>query len=401
MTDNKGISKDNYRIQYIASCIGIAFFGVAFLALGAIMPLITEEYGLSDRMSATLAAVLPVGTLAGSLVFGPVIDRRGYKLIMIVSNLIGAAALLLMALTGSFSILVAGVAALGVSGGLINGTTNALASDVSTDSNRDRNIMFLGLFYCLGAIATTYSIPMLSGKVSYNAILIGAAVLMAAASLFYTAITFPGAKESNSKAGTNILELLKQPTLLIFSFVLFFQGAIEGITNNRISQYLIEIEDFTTTDAGFALSFVLIGLAIGRLCAGFILKHLGRPAIIASGMAVALAGIAILTYSKNIGALLNAAPGKIAIAGTLLIGFGITSTVPIVLGVLGGIYKEMSGTVFSIAISICLIGNSILNYTLGLLGIGAFPIMIGVCMIMIIILFTIGSKKYMNNINNF
>ena len=85
----------NPKLQYIASCIGIIFFGVAFLTLGAIMPAVAAEYGLSDKMSATLAAILPIGTLAGSLVFGPVVDRKGYKLVMIVQNLIGAAGLFL------------------------------------------------------------------------------------------------------------------------------------------------------------------------------------------------------------------------------------------------------------------------------------------------------------------
>ena len=137
----------NPKLQYIASCIGIIFFGVAFLTLGAIMPAVAAEYGLSDKMSATLAAILPIGTLAGSLVFGPVVDRKGYKLVMIVQNLIGAAGLFLIAYAASFAVLITGILALGISGGLINGSTNALASDVSTDRNRDRNIMFLDLFY--------------------------------------------------------------------------------------------------------------------------------------------------------------------------------------------------------------------------------------------------------------
>lgn len=395
MVNSKENKQGNTTTQYIASCIGIVFFGVAFLALGAIMPLITKEYGLSDRMSATLASVLPIGTLIGSLIFGPVIDRKGYKAIMIISNLIGAAGLVIMATTGNVAFLILGIGILGISGGLINGLSNALASDVSNDGNRDRRLMFIGLCYCVGAIATTYSVPMLSGKVSYNAILTGAAILMIVASVFYMAITFPGAKGcAEGKAQIRIADLLKEPALLLFSFVLFFQGAIEGITNNRISQYLINVENFTSVDAGYALSFVLIGLAIGRLLAGFILKHLSKKTIIAAGMIIALIGVVLLSRVQAVADLVSVSGQSVAITGTLLIGFGITSTVPIVLSVLGGLFKEASGTAFSIAISVCLIGNSLLNYVLGLLGIAAFPFMIGGCMLMVIILFSIGGRRF-------
>lgn len=388
------LQSGNPRLQYIASCIGIIFFGVAFLTLGAILPAVAAEYGLDDRMSATLAAILPIGTLAGSLIFGPVVDRKGYKLVMIVQNLIGAAGLFLIAYASSFTVLITGILALGVSGGLINGSTNALASDVSTDSNRDRNIMFLGLFYCVGAIATTYSIPALSGIVSYKSILATIAAIMVVVSVFYMTMKFQGAKTGGEGASSGkIMKLLTSPLFIIFCFTLFFQGAVEGITNNRISQYLINIENFNEISAGIALSFVLIGLAIGRLCAGFILKKFSKRTIIAAGMIIALAGVAILTFAQDISTASGMNPQSIAVAGTLLIGFGITSTVPIVLSVLGGLYKEMSGTAFSIAISACLVGNSLLNYLLGFLGIAKFPLMIGGCMVMIIILFTAGSRK--------
>lgn len=387
----------NPQIQYIASCIGIIFFGVAFLALGAIMPVITQEYGLDDKMSALLAAILPAGTLIGSLVFGPVIDRYGYKSLMITSNLIGAAGLFMIATSASFPVLIIGIAGLGISGGLINGFTNALASDVSTDSNRDRNMLFLGLFYCLGAIATTYSIPLLSDTVSYKMILMGAGVLMAAVCIFYMVIRLPKAKYAGGIPAKKVLDLLKQPLLLVFSFVLFFQGAIEGITNNRISQYLINVENFSIKQAGVALSFVLIGLAIGRLCAGIFIKRLTKQVIIVSGMVIAGIGVIILSACTALEPIIHLPFTTITIIGTTLIGFGITATVPIVLGVLGGIYKEMSGIAFSIAITICLIGNSLLNYLMGFLGITAFPYMIGCCMIMIIVLFSIGYKMMQAN----
>ena len=138
----------NPRLQYIASCIGIIFFGVAFLTLGAILPAVAAEYGLDDRMSATLAAILPIGTLAGSLIFGPVVDRKGYKPVMIIQNLIGAAGLFLIAYASSFTVLIIGILALGISGGLINGSTK-LFYLFFTLIPASINTRFVSFFYCI------------------------------------------------------------------------------------------------------------------------------------------------------------------------------------------------------------------------------------------------------------
>ena len=292
--------KTHSLAQYIAACIGIVFFGVAFLVLGAILPILTQEYNLDNVMSSTLAGILPSAILAGSLLFGPIIDRYGYKLLMIVASILGAAGLLIIATAGKISIVMAGIACMGLSGGFLNGATNALASDVSTDRNRDRNLMLLGLFYCGGAILTTYLIPAFAETYPYRKILSAAAAIMFASCLYYIFIRFPKGKCAEGIPVKKVIALLKHPVLLILSISLFFQSALEGITGNRVSQYLIEMESFSLKDAGIALSFVMIGLGIGRLVNSFILKYVSKPFIITSGMIIAMCGITILMNAQSL-----------------------------------------------------------------------------------------------------
>ena len=227
---NGSTDKTHSLAQYIAACIGIVFFGVAFLVLGAILPILTQEYNLDNVMSSTLAGILPSAILAGSLLFG-----------------------LIIATAGKISIVMAGIACMGLSGGFLNGATNALASDVSTDRNRDRNLMLLGLFYCGGAILTTYLIPAFAETYPYRKILSAAAAIMFASCLYYIFIRFPKGKCAEGIPVKKVIALLKHPVLLILSISLFFQSALEGITGNRVSQYLIEMESFSLKDAGIAL----------------------------------------------------------------------------------------------------------------------------------------------------
>jgi MFS family permease len=54
--------------------------------------------------------------------------------------------------------------------------------------------------------------------------------------------------------------------------------------------------------------------------------------------------------------------------GLFLIGFGLAAGFPVVLGAIGEIYSELTGTAFSIAFVIALLGGSTLPYLTGLLG---------------------------------
>jgi MFS family permease len=54
---------------------GMIFFGVAFVIMGAVLPSLIEKFQLDTTVASTLAGLLPLGILLGSVLFGPVIDR--------------------------------------------------------------------------------------------------------------------------------------------------------------------------------------------------------------------------------------------------------------------------------------------------------------------------------------
>jgi hypothetical protein len=78
-----------------------------------------------------------------------------------------------------------------------------------------------------------------------------------------------------------------------------------------------------------------------------------------------------------------------------LVGAGLAATFPTVLSWLGRMYAELSGTAFSIAIAVGLIGQLVLNYSTGALshvfGIEFFPfLMIGAIAVMLVLVKRIG-----------
>lgn len=134
----------NKTLVYIAACIGMAFFGVAFIVMGAVLPSLTATYSLDAVGSSSLVSLLPVGVLAGSLLFGVIVDRYGYKLLLVVSTLFTLSGIEGLSFFENLNILRICIFLIGLGGGMLNGSTNALASDISNDRERGSRLVFLG-----------------------------------------------------------------------------------------------------------------------------------------------------------------------------------------------------------------------------------------------------------------
>ena len=109
---------------FAAACIALFLFGMTLITLGSIMPSLTIEFETHGLSKGLLVSILPIGILAGSLIFGPIVDRYGYKLLLITSVLISAISLEGLAFTNSVSLLYICIFFIGFGGGIINGGTS-------------------------------------------------------------------------------------------------------------------------------------------------------------------------------------------------------------------------------------------------------------------------------------
>jgi len=370
-----------------AGFTGMAFFGIAFVVMGAVMPSLIAKFSLDTSTAATLAGLLPAGVLVGSLVFGPVIDRYGYKSLIIVSSLVTACGLELLAFAESIPAIRLSVFIIGTGGGILNGLTNALVSEASSDTSRASNLSILGIFYTVGAIAIPLLFASLSKWLSYTPIVSGAGILVGLSTLFHIMVAFPKAKFRQGFPIKKVALMAKESVILILSLVLFFQSGLEGISNNWISSFL-EIENGISKESAlYSLSFVVIGIGTGRIILSILLKFIPKITILIVSMIIAATGIIIISSATN---------GTISAIGTFLMGLGLASTFPVVLGEIGERYKEISGTAFSFALVIALTGNTLINLLVGALQLHSFPYIAGGSIVFIIILYTtnyLGIKK--------
>jgi FHS family glucose/mannose:H+ symporter-like MFS transporter len=369
---------------FAAACAGIFLFGMVLIVYGSIMPALTEKFAPLGFDAGIPASILPAGILAGALVFGPVVDRYGYKLLLIFSILICAAAVAGLAFTESLSLLYLCIFFAGFGGGIINGGTSSLVADISSE-NKGANLSLLGVFFGIGALGLPLLLGVLSKQFTYSAILGAVSVFMLLTVIYFIATKFPLPKHTQGfplKAG---IKLLKEPALLLTSFFLFFQSAAELLTSNWTTSFLQAKLKIDNEDALYALSFNVAGLTVARLLLGWLLKKTSSFTIQLFSLLTVICGFLLLMYSDSY---------VIAIAALVIIGAGLAAGFPVVLGYIGQLYTNLSGTAFSIAFTIALAGNTLLNYIFGIIAkkysITYLPLMIlGCAACMIILLFLI------------
>ena len=372
------------NLIFVIACIGMCFFGIATITLGSILPQLTEKLGFDNLQSASLVAFMPVGSLVGSIFFGPVVDRYGHKSMLILCSLILLLGLQGVAFFKEVYLLQMSIFLIGLGGGVLNGETNALASDISEPHEKGTRLSILGVFYGVGAISIPMLLRFLSAYYSYNQILNGLGAIMLIAIFFFMAVSFPAPKQAKGFPIKKGIGLLKEKGLLLLSFMLFFQSGIEVCCSTWTTSYFKQVTEITPAQGLTALTLMIIGLSLSRIVLAVVYRSVKQEKVLPYSLIIGIVGFGLLTNSPDY---------LRAYAGMFLIGAGLAATFPTILSLIGGMFAELSGTAFSIALAVGLCGQIVFNYSTGALsqvfGIQLFPYLMISGIVLMLILFKI------------
>lgn len=347
----------NKRVVFWSACMGMLLFGIALITLGSIAPELKEKLLLNDIAAGTLFSILPLGILIGSLLFGPVADKYGYKFLMTVSCILLAAGFEGIAFTSSSGLLKVFIFIVGLTGGVINGATNALVSDIS-EYDKTANISLLGVFFGIGALGMPLILGILGEHLRFEKIVAAVGILSFITGVIFAIIKLPLPKMAQDLP-VNILPIFfKDRVLLLIAFFLFFQSSYEGLMNNWTTTYLSDHLSVSQDVALYGLTMFVAGMVIMRLLTGTVLRYIPVRKILITSFIFILLGLICIISRINI---------EVALMGFMLVGVGLAGGFPVMLGFVGERYKKLSGTAFSFVLTIALLGNMLVNYVMGII----------------------------------
>lgn len=346
----------NKKLAFAAACSGMLIFGMTIVTLGSLANELKTKFELSNYDSGTLFSILPIGLIIGSLIFGPVCDRYGYKYLMFAAALgifIGFEGI---AYSHNINMLRSFIFLFGVSGGVINGATNSIVVDLS-DEHKGPNLSILGVFFGLGALGMPLILGMLINMVEPLQVLAALGWLTLILGIVYLFVKFPPAKTSQGGIRIEWNKLLV-PLLILISFFLFFQSSLESIITNWTTIYIGSRDLMSEKQALFALSFHMMGMVAMRIVTGTLMRNVSQVKILWICMVQLLAGVLLMQFGNSVFSVT---------AGLFLSGAGLSGGFPVMLGFVGHHFAALSGTAISFVFVVALIGNMLINYFTGII----------------------------------
>lgn len=342
------------KIAFIASCLGMLVFGITIVTLGSVAPALKQRFLLDDLEIGTLFSILPVGLILGSLIIGPVCDRRGYKEMMLIAAVGIGIGFEGIAYVKDLTFLRLFVLLFGISAGFINGATNSIVVDIS-DEHKGPNLSILGIFFGVGALGMPLILSRFLGKVPELTILSIVGLLILLFGLVFLVVPFPPSKHEQ---GTTIpWKSLFSPLLLLISFYLFFQSSVESIITNWTTTYIGSKGFISKSQALVGLSVHMMGIIAMRFVSASVFRNRTQTAILWICLGQLLAGILLMHHGQSV---------ILVFAGLFLSGAGVSAGFPVMLGMVGQNFPSISATAISFVFVIALLGNMLINYFTGL-----------------------------------
>jgi fucose permease len=253
------------------------------------------------------------------------VDRFGYRPVLVAGALGVGLGLAAIAWAPTPTLLTPAMLVFGCGGGLLNGATNALVADI-TPEGRESGLALLGVFFGIGALGVPLVLGLLLHWATYTTIVAGLALLVVVPLVDFVAVRFPPPKQAQGFPLRRVGALLGDATLLLVGLLLFFQIGMEITLGGWSAQYVREVLLPSEERSILLLSLFWVGMVVARLVLTQLLRFLSAATVFPGFLAVALAGAGLLLAVPSMAA---------AGAGLFLLGFGLASGFPILLGFLG------------------------------------------------------------------
>lgn len=287
------------------------------------LPAMAAEFAVpADRVQLTLSA-FTLGMAAGQLILGPISDRIGRRLLLILGPAAAAAASIGAALTTSLPVLIAACAAIGVSAaaGMVVG--RAAAADVTDPLTAPRVFSLLGMVTSvgpvLGPLGGALALALWGWRGIFAALAVFAAILAAAVWLTVPETMTPRPAGRRTHLLRDVAQVVRAEGYLPNAAVVWFGfGAVFAYIS--ASPFLFQ-QTLGLSAGAFALVFAVGGISlIGvSLLTALTAARVAPQRLVATGLTVMCVGAAVIAAGAVLSLTVASAWLWMSAAGMLLL----------------------------------------------------------------------------------
>jgi fucose permease len=341
---------------FTAACAGMFIFGVVLALLGTLfgLPVMRARLGVNLAQQGDLFLLLFAGVCFATVAVGPLIDRFGNKLVLLVSAVLVTLALLEFAAARSMLSAVVGALVIGLGGGGLNTACNVLTSELY-EGNRGPMLNLLGLFYGFGALFIPLLAASITALMPMPDLLLASAALPAICAVGYLVLPFPPAHAGHGMSWREVVEVVRYPGLLLFGIVLFMESGNEAVVSGWSSTYVGEAGAAAQL-ATWILAGYWAGLMLGRLLATRLLRYFRDIQFVLLSAVASIAVCAVLLGARSV---------SVLGAAVFFAGFAFSAIYPTSLAMVGDRYRRYPGTVFGVLFAIGLAGGAVFPWSVG------------------------------------
>lgn len=318
-----------FRKYRIATSVFFFIAGLTFSTWASRIPAIQARLHLSDAGLGGVLFALPVGLMVSLPLSGWMVSRFGSKPLMIAAAILYPADLFLLASSASVIQLTASLFLFGVLGNVLNIAMNTQAIGVEKLYKRSVMASFHGLWSLAGfsgaLIGTFFVSQHLSPIVHFSVVALLAFGLVA----FFFKYSLP--HDVGSKKAEKLF-VRPDKRILLLGMIAFCTLLCEGAMSDWSGVYFKKIVVAPATMITLGYVAFTATMALGRFLGDSLVTKLGVKRMLQMSGAMITAGLSLAVIFPYL---------ITATVGFLLVGFGVSSVVPIVYG-LAGKSKTMS-----------------------------------------------------------
>ncbi|MDR0221267.1 MAG: MFS transporter [Lachnospiraceae bacterium] len=360
----------------LLAIIYLAFIslGLPDSLLGAAWLVMREEMGVPFSYAGIVAMIISTGTVVTSLLSARTTKRFGTGLVVAVSTLLTALALLGFSLSREFWLLCLFAIPYGLGAGAIDAALNNYVAL----HYASRHMNWLHCFWGLGATVSPYIMSWcLLGGMGWNSgyrtvfyiQIILTAFLFASLPLWKKQARASGEQEETAVLKMSEILKIKGAKQILIAF--FAYCSLEQTAGLWASSYLVLQRGVNVEIAARYASFFFLGITVGRFLCGFIADRFGDRNMIRAGCAVTIAGI-ILVW-------LPVAPVWLCQSGLIVIGLGNAPIYPAIIHATPANFgKENSQAIIGVQMASAYLGITLMPPFFGFLAdwlsIGLYPL---------------------------